>query len=252
MSGFCPCDPNGGTCPDPTTGMPRCYKSAAAPLPAAPAPTAQAMTHLANIIDFLGTDHPCAKMAENARTALASQPVAALPAEQVPTLPTKDDIWEAICTAITVAEDLMRPMRAPGHTKSMSEANQAINNMLNQLFAALAARQAPNTVPRLDYDLLKLTLEQTQERLRQADEAIAKRDATALRVAQCAGEFARDAARPVVDGAVERDAARYRYLRRTDTDVCIIFPVPPDDSWCPHTEDLDKQVDAAIAQEQAS
>lgn len=68
--------------------------------------------------------------------------------------------------------------------------------------AVIAARQAP-TVQKLDYDLLKLTMEQTQERLRQAEEAIAKRDATALRVAQCAGEFARDAARPAPDS---RDA----------------------------------------------
>jgi hypothetical protein len=70
--------------------------------------------------------------------------------------------------------------------------------------AALAARQAP-TVPKLDYDLLKLTLEQSQERLRQADEAIAKRDATALRVAQCAGEFARDAARQAPTEAPKLD-----------------------------------------------
>jgi hypothetical protein len=102
----------------------------------------------------------------------AAFPVAALPAEQAGELPPlqrfHDHGW-------------------PSST--------GIFCLHSEASAALAARQAL-TVPKLDYDLLKLALEQTQERLRQAEEAIAKRDATALRVAQCAGEFARDAARP--------------------------------------------------------
>lgn len=81
----------------------------------------------------------------------------------------------------------------PAKTQTAYFAYQAAWNRLHAAFSAYIATRQP--VSQTDHDLLKLTLEQTQELLRQADEAIAKRDATALRVATCAGEFARDAAR---------------------------------------------------------
>lgn len=46
-----------------------------------------------------------------------------------------------------------------------------------------------------------------------------------------------------------RDAARYRWLRREDNDACVVMPAPPDDSWVPHTEELDAAIDAEMAKE---
>jgi hypothetical protein len=85
-----------------------------------------------------------------------------------------------------------------------------VEQYVERFRALLAASGQPVTqgadaVSRLDYDMMKLTLDQTLDRLRQAEEAIVKRDATALRVAQCAGEFAREA----VQGADALDAGRW-------------------------------------------
>lgn len=49
---------------------------------------------------------------------------------------------------------------------------------------------------------------------------------------------------------LEKDAARYRYLRNSDTDIVVVVP-ETDDASCPVGQDLDAAIDAAIAQEQA-
>jgi hypothetical protein len=220
----------------------------AATLPAAPAPTGLTLTKdqmhaIAKVI--------AGRVAKNAGVApeLRFAPVlfalqdafveaSALPAEQA-ALPNDflmpEDAWDEYATRSGLLnEHGVAPH--PATAQAAYFAYQAAWNCLHKAFSAyIAARPAP-TVPKLDYDLLKLMLEQAQERLRQAEDAIAKRDATALRVAQCAGEFARDAARFATAIALEDNA---------ETLYSVVM------SHAPDTDAIRRAFDAVIAQEKA-
>lgn len=224
--------------------------------------------------------------------ALASQPVAALPAEQVltelPPLTRYDNI--------VVDGELMsmRPVADGGFYK------------VEDVRAALAARQVPTEAAELSQHQketltalrmwseagrcdLKLSLEQDKDGVQAlfagfdaARQVVAPDGAkTDLHAAimnirrRCNTEYSdtfkagystghRDArhdaaelvsARPVVDGAVERDAARYRWLRdKSEPGICAFYlSVGKAFDGVKFTQaTVDEAIDAQIAQEKAS
>ena len=140
------------------------------------------------------------------------------------------------------------------------------------LLAAIAAHSEPAAWPVLTWqDRMKIDMRPWAQDaamqgeiadlraiLAQAEDAIIKRDATALRVAQCAGDFAREAAQGADDAL---DAARYQFMRNHQVvkepynmilHVAVRQPAP--NGWCVDSVrgiEMDAAIDKAIAQEKA-
>lgn len=251
------------------------YGELAAPLPAAPAPTE-------NFKQFDG--YACRGVAE----AIASQPVAALPAEQVPTEPTT-----AMCEA------MVKEAAYQGKTITIDGAV----HLYRAALAALAARQAPAAYRWPSFNnWLASPISPPESPLRYAMMAfdagratMAARQVVAPEVAkeptpvcwidpielrelengvamvtpdegnaQRIPLFRQAPARPVVDGAVELDAKRYRWLRDRANNGFNLKDAGSIWNWnvsqkisagsalCFVDENLDAQLDFTMAQEKAS
>lgn len=243
------------TCPCGITAKGKCFcKERAASLPAAPAPTECTHTCLAAKQDGIGCPQDSCDFEDGTR-----QPVAALPAEQVPTSIDTPE-FRALVEQVTY------------HDLKHVSFSLLVSHINNHVCAAVAARQAPTVddafmvllpsgepthlffqrvnaenqakAQGLGSDVIPLSRaarqvvapEGAKTDLHAAIMNIrcdvpSQYDIDSVRVIYKIGH--RDArhaaaelvaASPVVDGAVERDAARYRWLRdKSDPGICAFY-----------------------------